>query len=430
MSARDINCARFYGSLFGKNVKYDAQRTGTTRNWVMIVMGSLAKVDEKETLSFMKKLVSINSVNPCIEKGEGEIEVSNYIAEYLEKIGLEVKTQDVVDGRFNVIATLKGSGRVRNLMFNGHTDTVGIRNMSIDPLKPVVENDRLHGRGSCDMKGPIAAMIMALKTLAESKVELKGNVSLSTVVGEEFDNVGANKLVTDKQFAKLTQALIVGEPTALQLAIKHKGFANVEVEVEGKAAHGSVPEKGIDAIEKAAKIILEMERLKKGFASKKDPLLGQPKMHTSTIEGGREWSVVPDRCVVRFELRTIPGYATNQALKDIENLIHELANEDPDLKAKVGLFLSGEPLNTSPEEPMIKGLQKAIKAVKGTQPQIIGLPFYTEAAIFAKALHIPACIIGPGDIAQAHSADEFVKISEVFEAANIYALTAYDYVNQ
>jgi acetylornithine deacetylase/succinyl-diaminopimelate desuccinylase-like protein len=259
---------------------------------------------------------------------------------------------------------------------------------------------------------------------------MKGSVSLSTVVGEEFDNVGANKLVADKQFAKLTQALIVAEPTALQLAIKHKGFANVEVEVEGKAAHGSVPEKGIDAIEKAAKIILEIENLKKEFASKKDPLLGQPKIHSSTIEGGREWSVVPDRCVVRFEIRTIPGYATSQAVKDVERIISELAKKDPDLKAKVGLFLSGEPLNTSPEDPMIKGLKKAIRTVKAVEPQIIGLPFYTEAAIFAKALSIPACIIGPGDIAQAHSADEFVKMSEVIEAARIYTLTARDFVNQ
>jgi acetylornithine deacetylase len=392
--------------------------------------GSLGKIDENETLSLVKKLVSVNSVNPCIEKGQGEIEVSKYIAEYLSKIGLEVRTQEVVDGRFNVIATLKGSGNGRNLMFNGHTDTVGIRNMSIDPLKPVVENGRLHGRGACDMKGPIAAIMIAIKTLAESKMELKGSVSLSTVVGEEFDNVGANKLVTDKQFGKLTQALVVAEPTALQLAIKHKGFANVEVEVEGKAAHGSVPEKGIDAIEKAAKIILEIESLKKEFASKKDPLLGQPKIHASTIEGGREWSVVPDRCVVRFEIRTIPGYATNQAMNDIERLIHELSRKDPDLKAKVGLFLSGEPLNTSPEDPMIKGLKKAIKTVKAIEPQIIGLPFYTEAAIFAKALSVPACIIGPGDIAQAHSADEFVKMSEVVEAAKIYALTACDFVNQ
>ena len=394
------------------------------------MVGSLRKIDENETLSLVKKLVSINSVNPCIEKGEAEIEVSKYIAEYLAKIGLEVRTQEVVDGRFNVIATLEGSGKGRNLMFNGHTDTVGIRNMSIDPLKPVVEGGRLHGRGSCDMKGPIAAIMIALKSLAESKIELKGNVSLSTVVGEEFDNVGANKLVTDKQFAKLTHALIVAEPTTLQLAVKHKGFANVEVEVEGKAAHGSVPEKGIDAIEKAAKIILEIENLKKEFASKKDPLLGQPKIHSSTIEGGREWSVVPDRCVVRFEIRTIPGYATGQAVKDVERIIRELAKKDPDIKAKVGLFLAGEPLDTSPEDPMIKGLKKAIKTVKTVEPQIIGLPFYTEAAIFVKALNIPACIIGPGDIAQAHSADEFVKMSEVIEAARIYALTACDFVNQ
>jgi len=406
-----------------KRQERKAEETGLVR------MSDRLRIDEKTTLPIIEKLVSTNSVNPCIEKGRGEIEVSKYIVDLLKKTGLDVRTQDVVDGRFNIIGTLKGSGEGRNLMFNGHTDTVGIRNMSVDPLKPVIENGRLHGRGSCDMKGPIAAMIVALKALAESKSQMKGNISISTVVGEEFDNVGANKLVTDEQFGKLTQALIVGEPTSLQLAIKHKGFANIEVEVEGKAAHGSVPEKGVDAIEKAAKIIMEMGRLKRVFGSKNDPLLGQPKIHTSTIEGGREWSVVPDHCVVRFELRTIPGYATSQAMKDIEKIIRELGSEDPDLKAKVGLFLSGEPLDTSPDEPMIRGLQKALRTVKGIQPQIIGLPFYTEAAIFAKALKVPACIIGPGDIAQAHSADEFVKISEVVEAARIYALTALDFVN-
>lgn len=129
-------------------------------------MADLLKIDEKVTLSIIGKLVSINSVNPCIEKGQGEIEVSKYIADYLEKLGLAVRTQEVVDGRFNLMATLRGSGKGKNLMFNGHTDTVGIRNMSVDPLKPLVENGRLHGRGSCDMKGPIAAMIMALKTLS------------------------------------------------------------------------------------------------------------------------------------------------------------------------------------------------------------------------------------------------------------------------
>jgi len=387
------------------------------------------KINREEIVSLLKDMVSINSVNPNIERGTGEIELSNFIADYLEKIGLEVHTQDVIDGRFNVIGILKGSGSGRSLMFNGHTDTVGVRNMTIDPFKPFIEDDKLHGRGACDMKGSIAAMMIALKTLAESDVELKGDVLLSTVVGEEYDNVGTRKLVSEYSFTKLPDAVIVGEPTSLQLAIKHKGFANIEIETEGKAAHGSVPEKGIDAIEKMAKIIVKLGGMKKACSAKINDLLGTPKMHLSTIEGGREWSVVPDHCLLRLEIRTIPEYTSNNAMADIRNIIEELSSEDPDLKANVNLFLAGEPLDTSPDEPIVDAIQQAFREVKGVEPQVLGMPYYTEAALFAGELGTPACLIGAGDIKQAHAADEFVKISEVVDAAAIYVLTSQIFVN-
>lgn len=385
------------------------------------------KINREEVISLLKDMVSINSVNPNIEGGPGEIELSNLIAEYLEKIGLEVHTQDVVDGRFNVMGILKGSGGGRSLMFNGHTDTVGVRNMTIDPFKPLIENDRLHGRGACDMKGSLTAMMIALKTLVESDINLKGDVLLSAVVGEEYDNVGTKKLISEYRFSKLPDAVIVGEPTSLQLAIKHKGFANIELETEGKAAHGSVPEKGIDAIEKMAKIIVKLDNLKKACGARKNDLLGTPKMHMSTIEGGREWSVVPDRCLLRLEIRTIPEYTSDKAIEDIREIIEELSSKDPDLKATIKLFLAGEPLDTSPDEPVVEALQWAVRKVKGTEPQILGMPYYTEAALFVGELGTPACLIGAGDIKQAHAADEFVEVSEVVDAAAIYALTAQNF---
>jgi len=288
--------------------------------------------------------------------------------------------------------------------------------MTIDPFKPFIEDDKLHGRGACDMKGSIAAMMIALKTLAESDVELKGDVLLSTVVGEEYDNVGTRKLVSEYSFTKLPDAVIVGEPTSLQLAIKHKGFANIEIETEGKAAHGSVPEKGIDAIEKMAKIIVKLGGMKKACSAKINDLLGTPKMHLSTIE-------------LRLEIRTIPEYTSNNAMADIRNIIEELSSEDPDLKANVKLFLAGEPLDTSPDEPIVDAIQQAFREVKGVEPQVLGMPYYTEAALFAGELGTPACLIGAGDIKQAHAADEFVKISEVVDAAAIYVLTSQNFVN-
>lgn len=381
------------------------------------------KIDKNETIAVLKKLVSIKSVNPDIESGNGEIEVSNFIAEYLKKGGLEVHTQDVKDGRFNVIGILKGSGERKGLMFNGHVDTVGVRNMTIDPLKPIVENDKLYGRGSCDMKAAIAAMMVTLKAMKESNMSPKGDLIISTVVGEEFDNVGAKKLV-GFHFSKPLGAIIVGEPTSLQLAIKHKGYINIVIETKGKAAHGSVPEKGIDAIEKMAKIIVKLDEMKETASRKSNDLLGPPKMHTSMIEGGREWSVIPDQCVLKVEVRTIPEYKTADAMKDLQKIIADLSSKDPNLKASTSIFLDGEPLDTSPNEPIVKNLTQVFEKLKGTKLPVIGVPYGTEAPIFAKGFGAATCVMGPGDIKQAHTTDEYVITSEVIDAAIIYAHTA------
>lgn len=382
------------------------------------------KIDKNETITVLKKLVSINSVNPDIESGNSEIEVSNFIVEYLKKAGLEVHTQNVKDGRFNVVGILKGSGEKKGLMFNGHADTVGIRNMTIDPLKPVIDNDKLYGRGACDMKAGIAAMMVVLKTFADSKSMLKGDLTLSTVPGEEFDNVGARKLVEGFSFSKPLGAIIVGEPTGLQLAIKHKGFINIEIETKGKAAHGSVPEKGIDAIEKMAKIVVKLDEMKTTAAKKNNELLGQPKIHTSTIQGGREWSVIPDQCILKIEVRTIPEYKTEDAMKDLHKIIAELSSKDPNLKASTNIFLDGEPLDTSPNEPIVKSLAQVYEKLKGTKLPVIGVPYGTEAPIFAKGFKAPTCVMGPGDIKQAHTSDEYVNTEEVIDAAVIYAHAA------
>jgi acetylornithine deacetylase len=388
---------------------------------------SSIRIEEDEVVLLLKDLVSISSVNPSIEGEHGEIELSHFIAEFLEKAGIKVQTQDVADGRFNVIGTLKGTEDGRRLMFNGHTDTVGVRNMSIDPFEPLVENDRLHGRGACDMKASIAAMMVALKSLAESKSTLKGDVVISTVVGEEFDNAGTKKLISDPRFSNIADGVIVGEPTALQLAITHKGYALAEFETQGKAAHGSMPEKGIDAIEKMARVVLKIEDLKKEYGLKSHEMLGSPKIHTSIIQGGREWSVIPDQCILKIEARTIPKHGSREVMQDLQRIIQEFASKDHDFKATVKLVDAGEPLETSPNEPLVKTLRAAFRETKNADPQIVGVPYYTEASLFSGKLGIPSCLIGAGDIQQAHAADEFVKISEVIEAAEIYALAAQNF---
>jgi succinyl-diaminopimelate desuccinylase len=382
------------------------------------------KIDKDETITILKKLVSINSVNPDIESGNNEIEVSNFVAEYLKKIGLEVHTQNVKDGRFNIVGILKGSGKRKALMFNGHVDTVGIRNMTIDPLKPKIDSNKLYGRGACDMKAGIAAMMATLKTAADSRLTLEGDLMISTVPGEEFDNVGARKLVETFSFSRPLVGIIVGEPTELQLAIKHKGFINIEIETKGKAAHGSVPEKGIDAIEKMAKLVVKLDEMKEKASEKSNELLGQPKIHTSTIQGGREWSVIPDKCILKIEVRTTPEYKTQDAMRDLDGIIAEISKKDLDFKATTSIFLDGEPLDTSPNEPIVKSLEEVYMKVRGTKLPVVGVPYGTEAPIFAEGFKAPACVMGPGDIKQAHTADEYVDTNEVIDAAVIYANVA------
>ena len=384
----------------------------------------MIRISKDEVISVLKDLVSIGSVNPDIEKGHGEIDVAKYIAEYCEKAGLKVETQDVADGRFNVIATLKGSQPGKTLMLNGHMDTVGIRNMSIDPFKPFIENGRFHGRGASDMKGSIAAMMVASKALSESGASMKGNLVISTVAGEEYDNAGTKKMIDDPRYARIADAVIVGEPTSLTLAIAHKGFALTEFTIRGRASHGSVPEAGIDAIEKTARIVLAIEALKREYAAKKHALLGSPKIHTSIIKGGREWSVIPDQCTLKVEARTIPKHEAKEVHRDLNRIIHRLASKDRDLKASVNLLYSGKSLETSKNDPLVLGLESAFTRIKKRKPKLVGMPYYTEASLFAEALRVPACLMGAGDIRQAHAADEYVRVNEVHELSMIYAEAA------
>jgi len=380
----------------------------------------MLKIDRDDVTRLLKKLIEIESVNPSVEGGIGEVEISNFIAGHLKSIGMEVYTQDVVDDRFNVIGILRGEGGGRNLMMNGHTDTVGVKGMTIDPFKPFIENDNMHGRGACDMKGPLAGMITAVKALVNSGIKLDGDLLISAVVDEEYESIGTEKLIQEYR----SDAVIVEEPTNFQIGISHKGFVWLEIETLGKAAHGSVPEKGIDAIAKMAKIISRIPSLEKAYAKKKHDLVGVPKIHTSMIEGGSEWSIVPDFCRLKLERRTIPGETSSIVIDEFNQILKELSAEDPLFSAKVKKIFEGQPMEIASDEAIVTNLRLAVQEIRRTEPRILGEPYWTDASIFVNNASIPACLFGPGDIGLAHSADEFIKIGDVVDSAKIYALTA------
>lgn len=356
-------------------------------------------------------------MNPDVGNGPGESALSNLLLERLSVVtDLEVRQQHVTGDRSNVVAVLRGSGGGRSLMLNGHMDTVGVEGMSIEPFRPVVRDGFIHGRGTCDMKSAIAAMIGAAKSLAGSESKLRGDLILSFVVDEEHMSLGITKLVEEYK----ADAAIVGEPTEMRIATAHKGFVWIEVETKGRAAHGSVPEKGVDAIVHAAKIVTRLNELQDKLRAHRHPLLGPPKIHTSTIQGGTHWSIVPDRCVLRLERRTVPGETTALVMKEIEELLDSIRLEDSNFKGEARKIFERPPLEISPNEPIVQTLQQTITEAIGTDQSPVGVPYWTDGAILSHSASIPTCLFGPGDISVAHSPDEYVDAEDVLQAADIY----------
>jgi acetylornithine deacetylase/succinyl-diaminopimelate desuccinylase family protein len=311
-------------------------------------------------------------------------------------------------------------------MFNGHVDTVGVEDMAIASFEPFIANGNLHGRGACDMKGPLAAMIAATQALISSGVKLSGDLQVSAVIDEEYISCGTEKLLENFR----PNAAIVGEPTNLDIAVAHNGIVRLEIETFGKAAHGSVPEIGIDAIVQMAKLILRLEELKHTYLDRRHALTGIPKLHTSTINGGSEWSMVPDFCRVRVERRTVPGETSSVVINELKQILEELKKEDPQFNAEIRLVLNKQPMEISAQEDVVKILQIAFREVRQSEPKIIGQPYWTDASIFVNKAFIPTCIFGPGNIDVAHSKDEYIKIDDVVDSAKIYALAAKNFLEE
>ena len=371
-------------------------------------------VDRAFVLDLLNDLVAMNSVNPDVGNGPGESALSNLLLERLSAVSdLEVRQQHVTGDRSNVVAVLRGSGGGRSLMLNGHMDTVGVEGMSIEPFRPLVRDGFVHGRGTSDMKGAIAAMIGAAKSVAGSK--LRGDLILSFVVDEEHTSLGITKLIEEYK----ADAAIVGEPTDMRIATAHKGFVWIEVETKGKAAHGSVPEKGVDAIVHAAKVVIRLNELQDKLRARGHPLLGPPKIHTSTIQGGTHWSIVPDRCVLRLERRTVPGETTALVMKEIDELLDSIRLEDSNFKGEARKIFDRPPLETASNEPIVQTLQQTVTQTTGNQ-RPVGVPYWTDGAILSHSASIPTCLFGPGDISVAHSPDEYVNAEDVLQAADIY----------
>ncbi len=377
----------------------------------------LRRMDELTQL--LSDLVAINSINPdLVPEGPGEFEIAGYIATWLQRAGLEVQMVEAVPGRPNVVGIARGGGVGKTLILNGHMDTVGTAGMP-RAHDPVVKDGRLYGRGAYDMKGGLAACMMA--AAQARKRELRGEVIVEAVVDEEYASTGTQALAS--QFR--ADAAIVAEFTELRLILAHKGFVWMEVETEGKAAHGSRPDLGVDAIAKMGGVLVELEKLdQKLRARPTHPLLGSGSIHASLIKGGQELSSYPERCVLSVERRTIPGESPEQAEAELNRITYGLREADPAFKAVVRRGLDRSPLETAEDSDIAKAVQAAAAKVLGQPAPIAGVPFWTDAAVLSQA-GIPSLLFGPAG-AGAHADEEWVDLESVRACAQVYLSAAID----
>jgi len=372
------------------------------------------------SISLLRHLVSIDSVNPSLVAGaRGEGAIAAVVAEHMRRIGLAVEMQEVAAGRPNVIGVLEGRSSGRSLMFCGHLDTVGTDGMD-RPFAPDENGGRLYGRGAQDMKGGVAAMIDAARVVAERGLG-RGRLIVAAVVDEEYASIGADALVS----AWTADAAVVTEPTDLNIGIGHKGFAWLEIETRGRAAHGSRPKDGRDAIMRMGRVLGRLEALDRDLQSRPPhPIMATGSLHASIINGGREWSSYPDRCRLQVERRTIAGEDGDSAFGEMQQILDALATADPEFEASARLNFSRPPYEVASDHELPVTLAAAA-AAQSLDTRVVGMSFWTDAAVLAAA-GIPSVLFGPGG-AGLHSTEEYVNVADVLTCRDTLARLAVDW---
>jgi acetylornithine deacetylase len=368
-----------------------------------------------DPLPILESLVAVNSINPSLVPGApGEGAVGEVAGAAMKKAGLDVVFQEASPGRRNVIGVLDGATTGPAVMFCGHIDTVGVEGMR-DPFVPRVENGRMYGRGAQDMKGGVAAMIAAAGTLATRWK--RGRLIVAAVVDEEYMSIGAEALVREWR----ADAAIVTEPTDLQMAVGHKGFAWVEVVTRGRAAHGSRPAEGRDAIARMGRVLVSLEARDRELRAR-TPIAfqGTGSMHASIINGGRELSSYPDSCTLQMERRTVTGEDEAVVAAEMEELLGRLRREDAEFEAsaRVTGYRAAYCLDPAHRLPQALGLALG-QAGRSSEP--VGMSFWTDAALLAGA-GIPSILFGPGG-AGLHSVVEYVNLDDVYLCRDILCET-------
>jgi len=366
-------------------------------------------MSQSRVLSLLADLVRINSINPAYDNGVPEAGVVAYVREFFTPLGLEMVEQEVWPGRNNLIVKLPGKTAGR-LILEAHMDTASINGMTIAPFEPEIRDGLLYGRGSCDTKAGLAAMMDAVAALAERKERPPCEVWLCAAVDEEFSFRGVLKLREGLR----ADAAIVAEPTELRLVIASKGVLRWRVHTRGRAAHSSKPHLGVNAIENMSRLILALGERDRSLADRPHPLLGPGTSNVGVIQGGVQVNFVPDTCTIEIDRRLLPGEDAAAVHADYGRFFESL-NLDAWQEAPM---LADEALDTGSGEPLVAAASDSLKSL-GLNGEPAGVPYGSDASKLAR-VGIPSIIFGPGSIDQAHAAVEWVDCAQVEQAAAFY----------
>lgn len=379
----------------------------------------MSTIDPGDVRALTRALVEIDTRNPSLVPGApGEAGCAEFLRGVLDAWGFRTELQEAAPGRPNLIARIGNARGGNTLMFNGHLDVVGIEGMIHPPFSAVERDGRLYGRGSADMKGGIAAMCAAAHLAAAQGIG--GEIIVAAVADEEYLSLGTRALV---ERGVRADACIVTEPTKLAIMPAHRGFAWLEVEVTGRAAHGSRWDIGIDAIRHAGLLLAELDRIDSEVLPQREhPLLGRASLHASLIQGGLGYSTYPDRCVIGLERRTIPGETFADAVAEVQRACDAVRARKPAFVAEVRPGGGQGPSDVSIDAPIVRALGDALRASR--EPvQIEGMSAWTDAALLNEA-GIPAVCFGPGDISLAHAAEEYIPVDEIDRARDVLTALA------
>ncbi|MGM0877142.1 MAG: M20 family metallopeptidase [Bacillota bacterium] len=382
-------------------------------------------IDEKEAIFLLRSLIQKKSVTHL----ENEKAVSDFIVDYLKHSNVKIEIDQVSEKRENLLISLQSDPcqPSKRLIFSGHFDTVppGNVNWTYPIYEGKIEGKKLYGRGSTDMKSGIAAMILAMKYIKASKLQLKGDLCFVGTVGEEVDCIGAKKAI-EKGYMDQATAIVVGEPTTNKIRIAHKGVLWLKISIFGKTAHGSMPSLGLNAIDGMVDFINELRDYT--IAYDQHPILGESTMNVGTINGGVSTNVVPDQCTIEIDIRTVPGQKHANIKKDILRLLEKVTKQNH-MTYELVTINNLSCVSTPLDHEFIKLANETNRFLFNTDEYPGGVNYYTDASIFSQSLpDVPVLIYGPGKPELAHQPDEYVEIDNFIASIRFYIQLAVQYL--